>query len=177
MLGVFEYAHQTFQNDTHLVSESEQIYAEFSDNLRKLYKNEKTMNDFLCGLPELAQNIDPDDIARLILKQETAFTEKRDLYVAFVNIVKAECIMDGAFFNFTSLPDLIVRKGYTRKQYETITKLLVSVKDAYLEQRKQAEEEEEVDEDKKKEPKPENKVITEEDMIEIQLLDDFLTLQ
>ena len=74
------------------------------------------------------------------------------------------------FFNFTSLPDLIVRKNYTRKQYETITKLLVAVKDAYLEQRaKEQEENAEDDKDGNSQAKPKTDpgVITEEDMVEI----------
>ena len=75
--------------------------------------------------------------------------------------------MNVHYFNFTSLPDLIVRKNYTRKQYETLVKLLVSIKDAYLEQRTLAEAEN-VDEDgKEHKPKTESNVITEEDMVEI----------
>jgi len=75
--------------------------------------------------------------------------------------------MNVHYFNFTSLPDLIVRKNYTRKQYETLVKLLVSIKDAYLEQRTLAEAEN-VDEDgKEQKPKTESNVITEEDMVEI----------
>lgn len=74
------------------------------------------------------------------------------------------------FFNFTSLPDLIVRKNYTRKQYELLTKCLVAVKDAYLEQRaKEQEENAEEDKDNKEHHKPrmDQNVITEEDMVEI----------
>lgn len=76
---------------------------------------------------------------RLIQKEETAHNEKRDLYNAFVAVVKSECVMEGTFFSFTSLPDMIVRKGYTRKQFEIITKLLVAVKDTYLKQRAKTE--------------------------------------
>ena len=151
----------------HIVQECAQIYSEFQDHLRKCYKNENNMNNFLCGLPELAQNVDPDDLTRLILKEDTAHAEKRDLYLAFVNLVKAECVMNVHYFNFTSLPDLIVRKNYTRKQYETLVKLLVSIKDAYLEQRTLAEAENADEDGKEQKPKTESNVITEEDMVEI----------
>ena len=134
---VCDYAQQTFSNDLQVVHECSQIYADFQDYLRKCYKNEKTLNNFLCTLPEHAQTIDPDDLNRLILKQETAHNELSDLYTQFVAVVKNECVMDGHFFAFTSLPDLICRKNYTRKQYEILSKLLVAVKDAYLEQRAQ----------------------------------------
>lgn len=137
------------------------------------------MNNFLAKLPETAQNIDTEDLSRMILKEETAHLEKHELFSQFVANVKAECVMQVHFFNFTSLPDLIVRKNYTRKQYEGITKLLVAVKDAYLEQRaKEQEENAEEDKDGKDshfKPKTDQNVITEEDMVEIQLLDDFLT--
>jgi len=47
-------------------------------------------------------------------------------------MVKNECVMNVHFFAFTSLPDMIVRKNYNRKQYETLRKLLVEVKEQYL---------------------------------------------
>ena len=75
---------------------------------------------------------------------------------------------------------MIVRKNYTRKQYGLLTKLLVSVKNVYLSQR--AEQEAENNEElakKEKEghliPKTDANVITEEDLVEISLLDDFIS--
>lgn len=79
----------------------------------------------MAKLPEAAQSIEPEDLSRMILKEETAHLEKHELFTQFANNVKAECVMQVHFFNFTSLPDLIVRKNYTRKQYETITKMLI----------------------------------------------------
>jgi len=56
-----------------------------------------------------------------------------------------------------------------------LKKLLVAVKDAYLEQRAMTEAENVDDQQDPNAPKPEpSNVITEEDLIEIQLLDDFL---
>ena len=86
--------------------------------------------------------------------------------------------MNVHFFAFTSLPDMIVRKNYTRKQFELLSKLLISVKQQYLTQRA-AEEAMNADETKKEKdshnaPKTDANVITEEDLVEIQLLDDFL---
>lgn len=89
--------------------------------------------------------------------------------------------MEGHYFAFPTIAELIVRKNFTRKQYETLIKLLVSVKNAYLEQRKMeaAEAEELLDEQQKKDQahitKPDENVITDEDLIDMQLLDDFLT--
>lgn len=88
--------------------------------------------------------------------------------------------MDNHFFTLTSLPELIVRKNYTRKEYEQITKLLVAVKNSYLEIRSKKEPEN-VDEQSKQQnnaannvQKKDSTIITEEDMIELDLLDQFL---
>lgn len=43
--------------------------------------------------------------------------------------------MNVHYFSFTGLPDLILRRNYTREQYLSLTKLLLSIKSAYLEQR------------------------------------------
>lgn len=56
----------------------------------------------------------------------------RDLYSSFVASVKNELVMNVHFFSFSSMPDLIVRKNYTRKQYDLLRKLLVTVKEQYL---------------------------------------------
>ena len=114
------------------------------------YKNEKTLNNFLCSLPETAQTFEPDDLNRYIIKAETAFNEIRNLYTTFVASVKNECVMDGHFFSFTNLPDMIVRKNYNRKDYDLLKKLLVRVKDAYIEQRTREREMEKEAEDKDK---------------------------
>lgn len=59
---VFENAIQMFTNDQDVVHDCSQIYSDFQDHLRKCYKNEKTLNSFLCGLPEMAQQFEPDDL-------------------------------------------------------------------------------------------------------------------
>lgn len=149
--------------------ECNQIYHDFQDYLRKSYKNEKTLNNFLAGLPENTQSIEPDDLQRLILKAETAHAEVRDLYTSFVSVVKNEAVMNVHFFAFTSLPDLIVRKNYTRKQFDLLRKLLITVKEQYLKQRNK--QEESVDDPKKDkdhlQPKTDPNIITEEDLVEI----------
>ena len=83
--------------------------------------------------------------------------------------------MDNHYFTFTSLPELIVRKNYTRKEYEQITKLLFSIKNTYLEFRAKKEPDNVDDQQKQnnenKNPnvpvKKDNGIITEEDMIDL----------
>ena len=44
------------------------------------YKNEKVMNNFLSKLPDTAQSIEPEDLSRMILKEETVHNEKHELF-------------------------------------------------------------------------------------------------
>ena len=172
----FEYFLTTFnENDVQLVHRAKAVYGDYQDYLRKCYKNDKTFVKFLTGLPEAQHYIAPEDLTRLIQKEENAYSEIHQQYVDFVDVVKRECVMNVHYFVFTSLPELIVRKDYTRAQYDVLKKLLVSVKDAYLKQRNQAEAEN-VDDQKSgtHQPKIDPNVITEEDLVEISLLDDFL---
>ena len=88
--------------------------------------------------------------------------------------------MNVHFFSFTGIPELIVKKNYTRKQYELLVKLLTSVKNEYLEQRAKTEadnveEQEKVKQNVMQKQNTESAVITEEDLVDMQLLDDFLT--
>jgi hypothetical protein len=50
----------------------------------------------------------------------------------FSGWVKAECVMNQFFFNFFDIPDLIVKKSVSKKDYEGISKLLLKVKRSYL---------------------------------------------
>ena len=47
--------------------------------------------------------------------------------------------MNVHYFSFTGLPDLIIRRNYTREQYLSLTKLLLSIKNTFLEQRAKTE--------------------------------------
>jgi hypothetical protein len=40
--------------------------------------------------------------------------------------------MDQTFFSFFEIPDLIVRKKYTRENYDKVKKLILKVKASYL---------------------------------------------
>ena len=53
----------------------------------------------------------------------------------FVEAVKTDCSADKNHFNFYYVPDMIVRRNYSRKDYEHIIKLLNKVKVAYQEEK------------------------------------------
>lgn len=56
----------------------------------------------------------------------------------FVQAVKTECVMDSTKFSFFEIPDLIVRKKYSRESYENIKKLILKVKLNYLKIKQEA---------------------------------------
>ena len=86
-----------------------------------------------------SQTYEPKDLNILIEREINNFKAIHALYAQFVEVVKNECVMDNHFFTLNSLPELIVRKNYSRKDYEQITKLLVAVKNSYLEIRSKKE--------------------------------------
>lgn len=50
----------------------------------------------------------------------------------FVLRVRQECVMDKFYFSFFDIPELIVRHGYTRQDYEKVLSVLQKVKDRFL---------------------------------------------
>ena len=106
-----------FPNDQSIIHECIKTYTEFQDYLRRQYKNEKNLNNFLIGLPKNSPKVEPSEIKRLIDKADVAHRDVQEILYQFVELVKQECVMDGNYFTFTSLPELIVRKNYPRKQY------------------------------------------------------------
>lgn len=53
----------------------------------------------------------------------------------FAAIVRSECVMNSHYFSFYDIPDLIIKKKYQRKEYDSIIKLLNKVKKSYLVQK------------------------------------------
>jgi len=53
--------------------------------------------------------------------------------------VRSDCIIDKIFFDFFSIPDLIVKMKYSKKDYDIILKVLLKVKNSFLEQKMEKE--------------------------------------
>ena len=65
----------------------------------------------------------------------------------FVLAVKQDCVIKGQYFWFNQIPDLIVKKGYSRKDYEeNLLKVLKKVQVRFLAQKKAESPEKEVSE-------------------------------
>ena len=60
-----------------------------------------------------------------------------ELASEFVAQIKQECVMKQFYFSFFDIPDLIIKKNYSRKDYEeTILKVLNKTKMRYLAEKK-----------------------------------------
>jgi len=79
----------------------------------------------------------------------------------FAGWVKSECVLDQTKFNFHDIPELVVRKQVTKKDYEGISKLLLKVKRSYLEEKAK----------EMPDKKPEELNITDEDLVPLELFD------
>jgi DNA-directed RNA polymerase sigma subunit (sigma70/sigma32) len=74
--------------------------------------------------------------------------------------------MDQHYFSFFEIPDLIVKKGYSRKEYEEfIIKLLNKVKTRYLSQKKKDDVETPIEEMQ----------VTDDDLVELDLFDQVMS--
>lgn len=75
--------------------------------------------------------------------------------------MKSECALEKFYFNFHYIPELILKKQVTKKDYEVLTKLLLKVKQQYLD----------IKSKQHPEKRMEELTITDEDMVPLELFD------
>lgn len=103
------------------------------DDLVKTRKDEKVINDLLSLLPETNVGaLEISHIEALITQQQAATDATVKVMSRFAQQVQSEIPRQTHFFNFYDVPDLIVRKQVTKKDYEVISKLLTKVKREFL---------------------------------------------
>ena len=76
--------------------------------------------------------LETSTVDKLIDSLTLSFNADFRVLERFVGWVKSECVMNQYFFNFFDIPDLIVKKQISKKDYEGISKLLLKVKRSYL---------------------------------------------
>lgn len=92
------------------------------------------------------------------------FTAKKRVMEALIDSIKQECVMNQHYFSFFEIPDLIVKKNYSRKDYEEIIlKVLNKVKIRYLAEKKNLSGADDVS--------VKNTCITDDDLIPLEMLD------
>lgn len=125
-------AQNEFTFEVDVIIKTLEIYTAFHEGLEARIKTEKVINNFLSDMPKTGAVIEPSELDRHINNKKRKFDEDGKVLREFVQAVKTECVMDQTFFSFFEIPDLIVRKKYTREQYDKIKKLILKVKTSYL---------------------------------------------
>ena len=126
-------AKQQMTFEAEYIQKCSECFDELQEDFRKIYVEEKAINQLLGLLPKGSGSIEINDIQREADKLQMQFTQALQLLQDFVLCVRQDCVMDKNYFNFFYIPDLIVRKKYQRKEYELILKILKKVKVAYIE--------------------------------------------
>jgi hypothetical protein len=144
-------------------------FLQFYEDKEQVEKEEKIINDFLCQMPEGGighQIMEIKDLERVLENETRTYKVENSLLREFAATVRAECVMEQNFFSFYDIPDLIVKKKFQRKDYESIIKMLTMIKKAYLIEK--------ADILKDKNKALEEIVITDEDLIPLDLFDKVL---
>ena len=144
-------------------------FLQFYEDKEQVEKEEKIINDFLCQMPEGGighQIMEIKDLERVLENETRTYKVENSLLREFAATVRAECVMEQNFFSFYDIPDLIVKKKFQRKDYESIIKMLTKIKKAYLIEK--------ADILKDKNKALEEIVITDEDLIPLDLFDKVL---
>jgi hypothetical protein len=144
-------------------------FLQFYEDKEQVEKEEKIINDFLCQMPDGGighQIMEIKDLERVLENETRTYKVENSLLREFAATVRAECVMEQNFFSFYDIPDLIIKKKFQRKDYESIIKMLTKVKKAYLIEK--------ADILKDKNKALEEIVITDEDLIPLDLFDKVL---
>jgi len=144
-------------------------FLQFYEDKEQIEREEKIINDFLCQMPEGGighQIMEIKDLERVLENETRTYKVENSLLREFAATVRAECVMEQNFFSFYDIPDLIVKKKFQRKDYESIIKMLTKIKKAYLIEK--------ADILKDKNKALEEIVITDEDLIPLDLFDKVL---
>lgn len=137
-------------------------YNSFSEDMNKVRKDNKIVNDFLSHLPDSHGFLQIADLETLLKGEQSKTQAKMRMLNDFVTTVKQECVMNQQFFSFFEIPEVVVKKNYSRKDYEEIIlKFLQKVQAAYLDEKAQ---------DQPDTPK-EQLFITDEDLVKLEYLD------
>ena len=144
-------------------------FLQFYEDKEQVEREEKIINDFLCQMPEGGighQIMEIKDLERVLENETRTYKVENSLLREFAATVRAECVMEQNFFSFYDIPDLIIKKKFQRKDYESIIKMLTKIKKAYLIEK--------ADILKDKNKALEEIVITDEDLIPLDLFDKVL---
>lgn len=101
------------------------------EQYEKERKEEKLINNLLAKLPDTAY-AEVTDVERLINLEQENFKQNFSVMTKFIENVKQECMMQQHYFSFYNIPEMLVKKKTTKKEFELVQKLLLKIKQKYL---------------------------------------------
>mmetsp|Transcript_13206 Transcript_13206/g.20584 ORF Transcript_13206/g.20584 Transcript_13206/m.20584 type:complete len:571 (+) Transcript_13206:73-1785(+) len=160
---VMEKSLENFNLDRDKVQDCILKFNTYSDDMKTTQWENKIVNNYLAELYESSNHIlNLDDLDKVLKNIQNRFQNKKVLIHDFVSSVKQECVMNQHFFSFFDIPDLIVKKKISRKDYEeSILKVLTKVKMRYLAEKKKQQDHKSLDQMQ----------ITDDDLVPLELFD------
>ena len=93
----------------------------------------------MSQVPENFTVLEVRELDAIADKFERGYEENYRMLQTFVSQVRVDCVIDKVYFDFFSIPDLILKMKYSKKDYDIILKVLLKVKNSYLEQKMEKE--------------------------------------
>ena len=123
--------------------------------------NFKVLNSFFAKLRFTSKDfIKLSDLENIHLDEQSKITPFISYLSDFNELVRNECVLNRKFFSLFDIPDLIIKKKISRKDYsDKILKLLKRVKKTYLKEKRLTNKDAE---------------ITDDDLIPLSILDEVL---
>ena len=75
------------------------------------------------------------DLERIEQQDNNKFNEMKKTQNRLIELIKTECNEQVHFFNFYSVPETLVRKKTSKKDFEIVKRILLKVKKQYLVQK------------------------------------------
>lgn len=156
----FEGMLQEFPQERQVLQRCLTDYHNLVEDLQTTRKQEKVSNDFLAQLSQQA-TLELHHLEKLLNDNQAQFSAEFKVLERFAGWVKSDCALEKFYFNFHYIPELILKKQVTKKDYEVLTKLLLKVKQQYLNMKSKQQPDKRQDE----------LSITDEDMVPLELFD------
>lgn len=122
---------EKFDHDMLNVGEVSGKYHELFDDLNKNRREETWFNDILAKVTTV-QMIQPRDIERVMELTKRANDMTNQIVEKFAAQVRTDCIVQLKFFSLHQVPEMLVKNRTSKKDFEIIQKVLLKVKRLYL---------------------------------------------
>ena len=87
----------------------------------------------MSQVPENFLVLEVRELDAIADKYERGHEDNYRMICDLVQQVRSDCVIEKVFFDFFSIPDLIVKMKYSKRDYDIILKILLKVKKSYLE--------------------------------------------